>query len=200
MPNKTFFNLSDEKRRRIVDAALQEFAAHSFSEASLNRIIKHAEIPKGSFYQYFKNKEDLFLYFLDEVSKEFTDPLLQEKEMHPDANFFEVIQHANREVLKLKNIKPEYVEIRMRAELDNSEFIRNIRKKSTEKYIKLIERDKARGIIKPDADAEVIVNMIASFSLHEYYRNKSGVEEYLRKLDIVLNIIKEGVAVAGDNS
>lgn len=198
MPNKTFFNLSDEKRCRIVDAALQEFAAHSFNEASINRIIKDAEIPKGSFYQYFKNKEDLYLYFLDEVSKEFTDPLLHEKEMYPDANFFEVIQHTNREVLKLKNIKPEYIEARMRMELDNNEFIRNIRKKSTEKYIKIIERDKERGIIKPDADAEIIVDMIASFSLNERYRNKSGAEEYLRKLDVVINIIKEGVAVAGD--
>lgn len=198
MPNKTFFNLSDEKRCRIVDAALQEFAAHSFNEASINRIIKNAEIPKGSFYQYFKNKEDLYLYFLDEVSKEFTDPLLLEKEMYPDANFFEVIQHTNREVLKLKNIKPEYIEIRMRAELDNNEFIRNIRKKSTEKYIKIIERDKERGIIKPDADAEIIVDMIASFSLNERHRNKSGAEEYLRKLDVVINIIKEGVVVAGD--
>jgi TetR/AcrR family transcriptional regulator len=198
MPKKTFFNLSDEKRCRIVDAALQEFAAHSFNEASINRIIKNAEIPKGSFYQYFKNKEDLYLYFLDEVSKEFTDPLLHEKEMYPDANFFEVIQHTNREVLKLKNIKPEYIEARMRMELDNNEFIRNIRKKSTEKYIKIIERDKERGIIKPDADAEIIVDMIASFSLNERYRNKSGAEEYLRKLDVVINIIKEGVAVAGD--
>ena len=198
MPNKTFFNLSDEKRCRIVDAALQEFAAHSFNEASINRIIKNADIPKGSFYQYFKNKEDLYLYFLDEVSKEFTDPLLHEKEMYPDANFFEVIQHTNREVLKLKNIKPEYIEARMRMELDNNEFIRNIRKKSTEKYIKIIERDKERGIIKPDADAEIIVDMIASFSLNERYRNKSGAEEYLRKLDVVINIIKEGVAVAGD--
>ena len=198
MPNKTYFNLSDEKRCRIVDAALQEFAAHSFNEASINRIIKNAEIPKGSFYQYFKNKEDLYLYFLDEVSKEFTDPLLLEKEMYPDANFFEVIQHTNREVLKLKNIKPEYIEIRMRAELDNNEFIRNIRKKSTEKYIKIIERDKERGIIKPDADAEIIVDMIASFSLNERHRNKSGAEEYLRKLDVVINIIKEGVVVAGD--
>jgi len=198
MPNKTFFNLSDEKRCRIVDAALQEFAAHSFNEASINRIIKNADIPKGSFYQYFKNKEDLYLYFLDEVSKEFTDPLLHEKEMYPDANFFEVIQHTNREVLKLKNIKPEYIEARMRMELDNNEFIRNIRKKSTEKYIKIIERDKERGIIKPDANAEIIVDMIASFSLNERYRNKSGAEEYLRKLDVVINIIKEGVAVAGD--
>jgi TetR/AcrR family transcriptional regulator len=198
MPNKTFFNLSEEKRCRIVDAALQEFAAHSFNEASINRIIKNADIPKGSFYQYFKNKEDLYLYFLDEVSKEFTDPLLHEKEMYPDANFFEVIQHTNREVLKLKNIKPEYIEARMRMELDNNEFIRNIRKKSTEKYIKIIERDKERGIIKPDANAEIIVDMIASFSLNERYRNKSGAEEYLRKLDVVINIIKEGVAVAGD--
>ncbi len=58
MPKSTFYNLSDEKKSRIFEAALQEFSVKTFSQASLNQIIKNADIPRGSFYQYFDNKEE----------------------------------------------------------------------------------------------------------------------------------------------
>ena len=64
MPKETFYNLSEEKRQRIFQAAVSEFASHKFSEASLNRIVKAAKIPWGSFYQYFEDKEDLYLYVI----------------------------------------------------------------------------------------------------------------------------------------
>lgn len=62
MPNQTFFNLPDEKRERIIDAAMQEFARYSFDQASIARIIDIAGIPRGSFYQYFENLKDLYKY------------------------------------------------------------------------------------------------------------------------------------------
>ena len=43
-------------------AALDEFAAHGFHDASLNRIIEAAGISKGSMYYYFDGKEDLFAH------------------------------------------------------------------------------------------------------------------------------------------
>ncbi|QBD78149.1 TetR/AcrR family transcriptional regulator [Ktedonosporobacter rubrisoli] len=198
MPKKTYFHLSEEKRGRIFDAALQEFATHSFSEASINQIIKNADIPKGSFYQYFANKEDLYLYLLETVANEFAEPLKHEQEISQEADVFEVIKLTTREFFELEHIKPEYIEIRMRMEVDTNEFIKKIRKASAERYTKLIERDKERGLIKPDADAEIIVNMISSFSLNEYYRNKPDVQGYLKKLDEAINMIKEGVTVGQD--
>ncbi len=65
MPTKTFFNLSREKQDKIITASRNEFSKHSFYDASINRIIKDAEISRGSFYLYFENKEDLFLYILE---------------------------------------------------------------------------------------------------------------------------------------
>lgn len=66
MPKKTFFNLPNTKRDKIIECAKKEFSEYSFYDASINRIIKEAGIARGSFYQYFENKEDLFIYLLDE--------------------------------------------------------------------------------------------------------------------------------------
>lgn len=65
MPTKTFFNLADEKQNRIIEAAKDEFLKYSFYDASINRMIKDADISRGAFYMYFKNKEDLFLYLME---------------------------------------------------------------------------------------------------------------------------------------
>lgn len=70
MPTQTFANLPAEKRSRIIQAAKEEFSQYSFYDASINRIIKEAQIPRGSFYRYFENKEDLFLYLLNEYKSD----------------------------------------------------------------------------------------------------------------------------------
>lgn len=65
MPKQTFFRLSREKRERIEEAAMDEFTQYAFQDTNVNRIIKGAEIPAGSFYQYFEDKKDVFFYLLE---------------------------------------------------------------------------------------------------------------------------------------
>ena len=67
MPSETFLRLPEEKRTRFLNAAWEEFTAVRFADASINQIIKRAGIPRGSFYQYFLDKDDLLLYLLEEV-------------------------------------------------------------------------------------------------------------------------------------
>lgn len=59
MIKKTFYNLPYEKRKRIIDAVIKEFMERPNEKVSINRIIKTAEISRGSFYQYFDDKVDL---------------------------------------------------------------------------------------------------------------------------------------------
>lgn len=59
MIKKTFYNLPYEKRKRITDAVIKEFMERPNKKVSINRIIKTAEISRGSFYQYFNDKVDL---------------------------------------------------------------------------------------------------------------------------------------------
>lgn len=62
MPRPRFHKLPAEQQEAILGAALEEFANHGFSDASLNRIIEQAAISKGSMYYYFDGKEDLYAH------------------------------------------------------------------------------------------------------------------------------------------
>lgn len=64
MISPTFQNLKEDKKDRIIDAALAEFAARPFNEASITNIVKNADISRGSFYQYFGNKENIYKYLV----------------------------------------------------------------------------------------------------------------------------------------
>lgn len=64
MPSKTFENLSRDKRVRILRAAKKEFSRVPVDKAVIANIVKDARIPRGSFYQYFSNVDDLFSYLV----------------------------------------------------------------------------------------------------------------------------------------
>ena len=71
MPFSRFTKMPHEKRERLFTVAAQEFAAHGFEAASLNRILEEAHIGKSSAYYYFEDKADLFRtvveYCLDQL-------------------------------------------------------------------------------------------------------------------------------------
>ena len=71
MPTSTFFRLPEEKRARLIQACWAEVSQVRFSEVSINRIISAAHIPRGSFYQYFEDKEDLIRYLLEDMREYF---------------------------------------------------------------------------------------------------------------------------------
>ena len=75
MPTGTFFRLPEEKRMRLMESAWEEFTHISYADVSINKIIQAAGIPRGSFYQYFDGKEDLFFYLLDDVRNHFIQAL-----------------------------------------------------------------------------------------------------------------------------
>ena len=70
MPKATFYNLTKEKREKIEKAIKKEFGRTSFSKASISKIITEAQIPRGSFYQYFEDKEDAIKYIIENFIKE----------------------------------------------------------------------------------------------------------------------------------
>ena len=69
MPKSTFYNLNKDKKEKIKKAIRNEFSRNPFSKASISNIIEEAQIPRGSFYQYFDDKEDALKYILDEVAQ-----------------------------------------------------------------------------------------------------------------------------------
>lgn len=64
-PTNTFSKLPAEKKVKIEAALLKEFADKGYQKASLNTVVGSLGIAKGSLYQYFANKESIFLYIFD---------------------------------------------------------------------------------------------------------------------------------------
>ena len=83
MPKSTFYNLNKEKREKIEKALKNEFTKHTFEKASISNIIEEAKIPRGSFYQYFEDKEDALKYiiedFVNDEKEKIKELLIQNK-------------------------------------------------------------------------------------------------------------------------
>jgi len=96
MPAETFFNLPEDKRQRIIDCAVDEFAEHPYAAASLSQIVARAGISKGSMYQYFENKLDLYRWLALEYAGQkkivyFPEHIAQDP-MGASISFFEFLR------------------------------------------------------------------------------------------------------------
>lgn len=198
MPTDTFFNLSESKRKRIFAAAVEEFASRRFSDASINQIIKAAGISRGSFYQYFKGKEDLYLYVLTEIGKEKISIAFSQQP--PEAkDFFTVYLDMIKEVLAWAREHPLYSKIWMLMELDDSEFIAKLTARFPDAWSglrSLIERDKELGRIRPDVNTDMVMQILYNQNLHFQKSIRQGnLDDLLPQVEELIKIIRGGIAI-----
>jgi AcrR family transcriptional regulator len=57
---------TEATRRRLLDAAVEEFAEHGFAGGRVDRIARSADISKERIYQYFGDKDGLFRAVLEQ--------------------------------------------------------------------------------------------------------------------------------------
>ena len=83
------------KRERLVDSAATLFHRHGMTATSLADIAKHAEIPIGNVYYYFKTKEELALAALTRRREQFVSVYqgLQENVEDPRQRLIEITRY-----------------------------------------------------------------------------------------------------------
>jgi TetR/AcrR family transcriptional regulator len=89
-----FENLPEEKRQRILNAALQEFAKSGYDDASTNRIVEGAGIAKGALFHYFRNKKQLYLYLFDYFLDTFVKELAAKVDLE-ERDFFSRLRNIS---------------------------------------------------------------------------------------------------------
>ena len=77
MPTTTWWNLESDKRSQIITRALAEFASASYEDASLSAIVTDLGIAKGSMYQYFADKYELYAFVLHYAHEQLRNEILQ---------------------------------------------------------------------------------------------------------------------------
>jgi len=115
MPLKTFFNLPPQRQQLIIEVAINEFANHSYEAASISSIVNEAKIAKGSFYQYFENKQDLYLYLVDRALEERDAFIVRADLPSIHMGFFVYLRALFQVVLEFQLANPAYTQILFRT-------------------------------------------------------------------------------------
>lgn len=109
---------SFDRKNELLAAALEEFCAREYKDASLNTIIKNAGISKGTFYYHFKDKEALYLYLLEstvEVKMDFLNSRMQEDHYDPkEIGLFKTFEIQAKLGLEFAKEYPEYYQLGIR--------------------------------------------------------------------------------------
>ena len=198
MAKDTYYALDKEKRNRILNACIKEFSEHPFSKASINRIIKHADIPRGSFYQYFENKEDCYLEVLTEIGKVKLE-LYQELIIdHPQENFFEKSLLMIQAIEALITKYPHYHQIGLLMEKDNDPFINKLMIKSPEllePVYQQIKQDQTLGILRKDIEPKMIYEILEALqkSLFAKAAQQKDYQSIYKQAQDLYRIIYEGI-------
>ncbi len=152
MPKETFFNLPSEKRQKIIDLAIEEFAENDYKNASISHIVARAGIAKGSFYQYFADKQDLYLYLI-QLSMEEKAAFLSQNPPPEAQNIFTQLLWLFNIGLGFEFNNPQLARIGFRAIYDDaplpSETRQVIEDGSMNYFRKLVMQGKEQGTIDP---------------------------------------------------
>jgi AcrR family transcriptional regulator len=196
MPKETFFNLPDEKRERIIETAIDEFAQYSYEGASITRIAENANIAKGSFYQYFEDKKDLFKHIIDISGQKklmYMTRLLKDFEK---LDFFQAFREMYVAGIKFAKEHPRLSKIGTSfVKGTDAKFKQEILGESIPKsneFIKgMLLRGIQRGEIAPEIDADIVAYMLTelSISISEYFIKEMDAEDDMEILELVDKMI-----------
>lgn len=197
-----FLNLETEKRERILNAAINEFAHKGYKYASTNEIVLAAGISKGLIFHYFKNKKQLFLflydYLMEIMEKEyFQKPWLEEKD------FLERMKIASLTKLELFRKYPLIFKFFLTAYSEADPEVKNEleerKQKMMEIYVPRVYDNVDLSNVKDGIDHQKAINLIV-WALEGYANSKipqfktMGEKEFLdmvNELETYLEILKQ---------
>lgn len=124
----------EERAQSILKAAETLFARDGYHQTSVEQIADQAEISVGTVYVYYKNKEDLLIQLLDEISFQLRAQLGDEFKKS-DADL-EGIKRAGNTFFQEFCVKyPEKVAIMLRESIGQSPLVETHRKQIFDKFI-----------------------------------------------------------------
>jgi AcrR family transcriptional regulator len=201
LPKPTFFNLSEPKRKTMMEAAEKEFSRAPLFEASISNIIKTAGIPRGSFYQYFENKEDLYFYLLEEKLNERKANFITLLKKH-EGDLFEAMKELYHYFLRIlpNNNERSFLRNAMiytSNKVENS-FLEIVDKPAQNDYFNEIKAiiDTRRFLVSDNQSLIHIFKIITAVAFHNLIEKsikETSEEEAMSDFTFRMELIKQGI-------
>lgn len=210
MPKDTFLNLTIEKQEKVMRSAINEFIKDGYEKANVGDIAKNAGVAKGSIYQYFENKKEIFLYSiswsLDILMNKFNNLLTIEKDMDIFDYFYQTSKSSMMQIREERDISIFIQDVFLGKYSSLTDQSMSYLTKFSDEYIlNIIRIGKENGSVRKDIDDHILNLFITgvSFKIKEYLMNKARsqgediideeYEQYEKEIKALLELLKHGM-------
>jgi TetR/AcrR family transcriptional regulator len=200
--HSNFEKLAEEKKKKIIDAAIREFSKDGYINASTNNIVKEAGIAKGALFNYFGNKKNLYLYILDYMIDHYVNYMVEKINVNNPDIFQRILEWTELKI-SISNEEPMTYKFFASAFLNVPEEIKGeveIRyKKLYDKGYRLaiddIDMSKFRNDIDKQKAIELIIAALNGISEKYMMMYKSLDDNGYERRNQSLEELKEYIAV-----
>lgn len=179
---EAFERASDDRKEKILEVGINEFASKGYEKANINIIAKKAGISIGLMYKYFSTKEDLFITCIQRGMSILDDAV--DEILKSDDKLLTKAEKLIRTTCQLSQKDANYVKLynEITSERNSEkamEFAKAIEGETSKKYVKCITDALANGDVRQDMDPRLFAffldNLLTSLQFSftcDYYRNR----------------------------
>ncbi|KON88158.1 TetR family transcriptional regulator [Sporosarcina globispora] len=168
-----------EKQERIINAAMKEFIKSGYDKASTNEMVKDAQISKGSLFNYFSSKKDLYLFLIQN-----TVNIIEEIYVEIDMTERDIFERISQVGFIKLNIQKKYPlvfdflkslleEDAQEVKSDINQLLANIQRDGMKRIYENIDWSKLREDIDPEKAMNILNWTMAGFAELQIAKIKS---------------------------
>ncbi len=192
------------RKNQILDCSKKIFSEKGYYETYVEEVIKEAKVGKGTFYRYFKNKEDLFISLLIKFLNEWEEAASIDLSTIKPENIDDMLKLLINRSFRFFKENEELCNIYLRVGPGLNKMFEPYLVSFEEKmlnYIKLyIQEGIKLGLVRPDLDVELASNIAAGAFLRvDYYyfvfrkSNSDGSPDIEKMANEFFQIIMRGI-------
>lgn len=188
MPTVTWARVDPARRAAVIAAAEAEFGAHGYSRGSLNVIARKAGVAKGSLFQYFADKRDLYSFIADVASQRVRSYMEDRiRELDPGRPFFEFLPVLLDDWVAYFADHPReralHAAASFEVDVDARVSVRTVVHRHYLEVLRPLVRDaQARGDLRPDSDVDALLSLLLMIFPH------LALAPYVRGMDPILGL------------
>lgn len=200
MIKETFHRLNPIKKEFILKKAHQVFAGHGYDQITVKDIVKAAEIPRGSFYQYFDTVFDLFQACLSDISEkkmEFMTPYISQFGKKPFMVLYRTLIEKGID-FALDHPDEASLALTIYSSLDKQILATKLEmeKQGIHHIYSMIEADQKAGFMSNYIDVEILARTLYNFNAYDLivkFNEGLSKEALMNYAEGFLNILENGI-------
>ncbi|MFC4597219.1 TetR/AcrR family transcriptional regulator [Cohnella hongkongensis] len=199
MPRKFDPDEKSRIQRKLLEAGRSLFAKYGFKKTNVGELAKAAGIASGTFYLFYRSKEELFFELMEEEERSIQQAVLARLENASESKdairllFKEGFRLMTESPILREVLLPEQLEAVMRKlppEKMERNYAMDVRKLSP-----LIRRWQEDGALRADMSPEIIVSMLRSLLLLSLHKQTIGESVYEATMEALIGAVADGLSV-----